>query len=605
MVRVADAEDALAHSYKITCISQYDNPCMRSLEILKVAGGVHRRQLLWPCERCDSLGERKCNSDQEERIIYRSLQTRPEPKLLHAPEDYLTHPARVQLATIWMEKCRRNHETCNLIRGYNNPLPKRVLDIANHVFLYESRPGEVAPYATLSYCWGKGVPLTTTTRNIAHHRAEIPLSAVPRTLRESIVFAKALGFRYIWIDALCIIQDSEQDWAEQAADMTRIYQGCSINIAVSDAPSSDAGLAVALDESSLLVVSYNKTGHGSTSIRLATQLSSNRLFSRGWTLQETLVSVATIQVGWTGMSWVCSTVACTEEDDWKQSSARFTEMSKHPWAVCSLLARGSLADSGRSWGRTGGISSGGYPIQLKHWYWWVADFSRRALTYPGDKLPAIAGIAAQFSSWFDLTYAAGIWKEDIHVGLCWRTPILSPGTLVRHTDRGPSWSWVSVDGDIEFPGMIHDNYSDTGICTTGLGDLEVLDVLIDEEYAGTFGRVLSGRIEAMATMYQGTMVRDDATWLIRCSQGDLYCLVDEAESVGDACGSYLCWLAQACSIGYAQRRWANKRPDLWFYLILKEVGGSGSSKFTRIGLLEHSRDLSEDGTGTRRKITLL
>jgi len=111
------------------------------------------------------------------------------------------------------------------------------LDISDlrTVMLFQPSSDHTAPYATLSYCWGKnGVPLTTATGNLASHLTEgTPLSAFPETLREAIPFVGDLGFRYLWIDAL--------EWAHQAAEMTSIYEGCALNIAIADSPSCSVG----------------------------------------------------------------------------------------------------------------------------------------------------------------------------------------------------------------------------------------------------------------------------------------------------------------------------------------------------------------------------
>lgn len=51
----------------------------------------------------------------------------------------------------------------------------------------------------------------------------ILLSSFPQTLRDAITITKSLGFRYLWIDALCILQDSKGDWEKEAAVMGKVY----------------------------------------------------------------------------------------------------------------------------------------------------------------------------------------------------------------------------------------------------------------------------------------------------------------------------------------------------------------------------------------------
>lgn len=91
--------------------------------------------------------------------------------------------------------------------------------------------GLVMPYCALSYCWGttKGT-LTTTTTNLKKHLNSIPLDSFPKTLREAILAARGLGFQYLWIDAICIVQDDREDWAREAAKMQSVYAGATLTI---------------------------------------------------------------------------------------------------------------------------------------------------------------------------------------------------------------------------------------------------------------------------------------------------------------------------------------------------------------------------------------
>ncbi|KAH6619006.1 hypothetical protein C7974DRAFT_317958, partial [Boeremia exigua] len=41
-------------------------------------------------------------------------------------------------------------------------------------------------------------------------------STLPLTFQEAVVFTQWLGVRYLWIDALCIIQEDEVDWSREA-----------------------------------------------------------------------------------------------------------------------------------------------------------------------------------------------------------------------------------------------------------------------------------------------------------------------------------------------------------------------------------------------------
>ncbi|KAF3769152.1 HET-domain-containing protein, partial [Cryphonectria parasitica EP155] len=49
----------------------------------------------------------------------------------------------------------------------------------------------------------------------------------------------------------------------------------------------------------------------------------------------------------------------------------------------------------------------------------AADFSRRLLTYKGDRFPAISGLAGYFGNLLGDEYLAGLWKKDLWRGLYW------------------------------------------------------------------------------------------------------------------------------------------------------------------------------------------
>ena len=78
-------------------------------------------------------------------------------------------------------------------------------------------------YAALSHCWGKVRPLTTTSTNLNQHLISIPLSSMPEMFQDAVIASRELGIRYLWIDSLCIIQDSVEDWELECSKMGRVY----------------------------------------------------------------------------------------------------------------------------------------------------------------------------------------------------------------------------------------------------------------------------------------------------------------------------------------------------------------------------------------------
>lgn len=129
--------------------------------------------------------------------------------------------------------------------------PARLIDLEPLLpFNEDSKDAQIIPYqlansgyATLSYCWGTTMPpgSATTQDNIEKRSKRLEASSLPQTLRDSFRVIRQLGIRYLWVDALCIIQDDPNDWATEAANMASIYDNCLVSIAVELGPDCTAG----------------------------------------------------------------------------------------------------------------------------------------------------------------------------------------------------------------------------------------------------------------------------------------------------------------------------------------------------------------------------
>jgi hypothetical protein len=79
-----------------------------------------------------------------------------------------------------------------------------------------TRSEAISTYATLSHCWGKIVPFKLLASNISELKQGISLSQLPKTFQQAIVVTRQLSVEYIWIDSLCIIQDSKSDVSQDS-----------------------------------------------------------------------------------------------------------------------------------------------------------------------------------------------------------------------------------------------------------------------------------------------------------------------------------------------------------------------------------------------------
>jgi hypothetical protein len=151
--------------------------------------------------------------------------------------------------------CQKLHKHCNVPNELHT-LPDRVLKIIDQgpgaslrganwldadVKLHESR-GETSTYAALSHRWGDEQPLRLLLENHADFQRCIAWSALPKTFQHAIIFARKLGIQFIWIDSLCIVQDSKKDWLEQSGKMAAIYENATITLAATTSEGGRAGM---------------------------------------------------------------------------------------------------------------------------------------------------------------------------------------------------------------------------------------------------------------------------------------------------------------------------------------------------------------------------
>ena len=124
--------------------------------------------------------------------------------------------------------------------------PERIrLIVTDHISVIR---GNILEYAVLSYCWGTATAFTTTPATLNSRLDGFDIAEMPQTLRDTVEVIRNMGCRYLWIDALCILQGSRQDavtaadWRYEAARMHWIYRNASLCIGAAGASSSDQGL---------------------------------------------------------------------------------------------------------------------------------------------------------------------------------------------------------------------------------------------------------------------------------------------------------------------------------------------------------------------------
>ncbi|KAK8868947.1 heterokaryon incompatibility protein-domain-containing protein [Apiospora arundinis] len=376
----------------------------------------------------------------------------------------------IGLINIWKLQCISNHRSCRL--GYPTTvikqLPCRLINVEDpdRPFLIETHANMQADYVALSYCWGPHEQTQTLRKNIATHLTNIPISTLSNTCKDAVSVAHLLGYKYLWIDALCIIQDDEDDKGLEISRMGHIYRHADLTICAEGSPGAHAGLfpKTLPDPRELYPcqVKISAEAPDRTITRdltvAGTRNGENYLSRRGWTLQEEILTSRALVIGHGMASWRC-TSGIAHETDPVLKPLPLNPYSKDleydiPRSMGSSLNVARLrmwlyAPSAARQMASRRHPTAKYPAFLA-WYTLIENYSDRDLTVTTDTLPAVQGIASVLKSSLAASYRSGLWAEDLVRGLLWYVAgnddrsVSSQSADSNLAPKVPSWSWAAV-----------------------------------------------------------------------------------------------------------------------------------------------------------------
>jgi hypothetical protein len=340
----------------------------------------------------------------------------------------------------WLRICDSTHPECR--SKWHCRLPRRLVDLNADEFkgpklvLTASLKSNDIRYTVLSYCWGASRFLKTTKETVAAYHNEIPHSELPKTFLDAIFITRELGLRYIWIDALCILQDDHDDWAAESSKMGDIYHGSTLSVTANDSTSTSGGVFIQGSASlferttyarAFLRAMYPKNNKETLIHVIPEQGDRSALNERGWTLQESILSPRTIGVTNSELKWSC------ERGTFWESGIEY--------------AQGNTA-----YGNTPILRVGRAQKPNRIWWRWMESYSSRRLTFPEDRLPAILGLINYYRHITKDVPVLGLWESSLHEDLVWgRRTIRSGREADRLVDQNlPSWSPFSCDQAIDF-----------------------------------------------------------------------------------------------------------------------------------------------------------
>jgi hypothetical protein len=374
-------------------------------------------------------------------------------------------PATWSMIKGWLTKCLETHDLCHAAE--NGFVPTRLLrtDITNgeRTFrLIETRDsGLEDEYVALSHCWGtepakEDIQLSASTQEIL--RKGGPIAKLPRTFREAFVIIERLGIRYLWIDSLCIFQDSEADWQTEAARMQTVYRNGFLTIAALGARDNDDGCFFLRNPRTVAPTVINlRRQYDGNSLPYRFDEEKNTvigsfvnepLLKRAWVLQERLLSARVLYFGREQVFWECCETNCCETqpnatvvDEWPSKTQSHDGLPDSRRDVFKLTIDGPARQ----------LFDDPLAELFSMWGTMVRKYTSCDLTKSKDKLVALSGLAKHMARSLRevepkaALYLAGLWETTMPGSLLWRPkePAIRPEQY-----RAPSWSWASLDGEI-------------------------------------------------------------------------------------------------------------------------------------------------------------
>lgn len=399
-----------------------------------------------------------------------------------------TLDSTVQLARVLLHDCDKHSH----ISPTSIQLPTRLIYVGTQdsdVCLRVST-GLRAQYLALSYCWGTAQTMVTNTSNLQAHLNSLVVSQLPTTIRDAIGVTRGLGFYYIWIDSLCIVQDDKHDVAVEISNMASIYSNSELTISAEDAVDCHDGLITPCDRDSQLQVLVRLPYLSALEVRGHLNIMSDspryctgHIHSRSWTMQEHYLPNRILYLG-NALRWQCP-------------AGVFNSMPLLGCKQSTLIRQTSLVQFNTPYDMQSSDSSY-VPV---FWYEKIlVEAVARDLARQSDSLPSLAGMASAFAaSAHPDEYLGGIWKRSFVMGMLWYVD--DPGVRIdswsQRRQRAPTWSPLSLKRPTTLKWMPYSMYKGYELVA------ELINCSIILQNPETlYGRISSGELIISAPFYR-------------------------------------------------------------------------------------------------------
>jgi hypothetical protein len=320
---------------------------------------------------------------------------------------------------------------------------------------------ESAPYIALSHCWGGICQTRTTTFTLGSHKNGIPVSNLSKTVQDAVSVTRRLGIRFLWVDSLCILQDDERDWLQEAGQMASVYEWAYCVIAATGSMDGAGGCFRPRQSHDLVQVPCHPQ-HGASRYMyfgVADENAVPRMFqgplnARAWVLQEHIFARRTIHFASDQTYWECDKIFVGEDGRDARNDVDFAWLPTRSLLCCILgdflgpeRMPHLVHDSPQEVFTKGDFFS--------FWAGIIKFYTRCGLTKSSDKLPGLLSLSTELHKLTGDEYHEGHWlttpfsSYSFASSLLWRAA--KESSLQKPSSyRAPSWSWAALDGPVEF-----------------------------------------------------------------------------------------------------------------------------------------------------------
>lgn len=397
--------------------------------------------------------------------------------------------ASLDLCKEWFRRCRHEHAEC---RWHTTEywFPTRLIELRNgttcqwrlYIPAVDGPPSSA--YMTLSHRWvDQHTPLLTSA-NHDTHRTWKDITELPATFQDAIRVALQLLVQYIWLDSLCIIQNSPdgEDWDQESRTMQDVYANAACNIVAGDPRSIDGGNSI--DGTDLGLFRDRNPGilggfvvecawfksKSPNHVRVlptnnvTNDLEKSAIYSRGWVLQERLLAARTLHFGKTQIYWFCARTSASESAvlGHRENISRGLSLQ-----VLKDFKYHDVSEVSAIINREDALNR-----VVRLWMDIVQVYSACDFTFLSDRQVALDGVVSLFQAVIDDRYHAGLWNSRPIASLYWRTARERRADVERIPDA-PTWSWTSINTGIEYPW--HSRYDKDWSNATSLAKILTID----------------------------------------------------------------------------------------------------------------------------------